>query len=387
MTRSVWIDARPAQDYDQGLRGIGRYVLEHTRALIANHSDDIAGVVFDRSQPLPDRLQWLADTGKLRDFDDTHDSPPGLYHVMSPFEPLVPYKLLCPATARQPHSRLIATVYDLIPKVLPEYALSGGRRTRYEARIRLLTRADHILAISQATAADVERFAHVPSNRVTVIDAGVTSTLDTTMTVTQASSVLADRFPGLHRGFPLYVGGADPRKNLERLVRAWAAIDPAIRAGRPMVICGHAPADRVDALDAEAHAAGLQSGELIQTGYVSDRELAALYVSSGVFVFPSLYEGFGMPVLEAMAFGIPVVAAAASTTPEILADDELTFDPHDVHHMAAAIARALIDDEARARLKARSRQRSAHYSWAEVAERTMEAYEQALARPALSRAR
>ena len=132
----------------------------------------------------------------------------------------------------------------------------------------------------------------------------------------------------LRRGFPLYVGGADPRKNLEMLVRAWGVTPTFVRQGRPLVICGHMPPDRVEALVAEARAAGLREHELLMTGYVSDLELAALYRACGAFVFPSFYEGSGIPMLEAMAFGVPVVAANASTTPEILGDSELTFDPH-----------------------------------------------------------
>lgn len=384
MTGSIWLDVRPAQDYDQGLRGIGRYVLEHTRALLANYPDRIQGVVCDRAEPLPDRLQWLAGTPQLRYFDDEHGGPPELYHITSLFEPLFPFARLCPAGVRQPTTRLVVTVYDVIPKVLPQYRLTGGRATRYEARLRLLTRADHVLCISNVTAADVHRIALVPEDRITVIDAGVTGTLNRSMTVSNASMVLAERFPTVRRGFLLYVGGADPRKNLEMLVRAWGAVDPLIRAGRPLVICGHAPPDRVAALNAEAQAAGLGPGELVQTGYVSDSELSALYVACGVFVFPSVYEGFGMPMLEAMAFGLPVVAAKASTTPAILGDDELTFDPHDLADMAMTISRALLDDDARARLKARSRRRSARYTWSNVATRTMEAYERALARQPLS---
>ncbi len=139
------------------------------------------------------------------------------------------------------------------------------------------------------------------------------------------------------------------------------------------------PPDRVEALVAEARAAGLEEQELLLTGYVSDLELAALYRACGAFVFPSFYEGSGIPMLEAMAFGVPVVAANASTTPEILGDSELTFDPHDTGDMAHVIARALVDDRARARLKARSRARVGRFSWARVAAATIAGYERTLA--------
>ena len=385
MSESIWIDSRAAQDPEQALRGIGRYVAEHARGLLELDPARITAVVCDEGSAVD--AAWLTQATAVRHFDEPVSEPPALYHVMSPFEPLWPLARLWPAGACGAQTRLVATVYDLIPKVLPEYRLTGGRASRYEARLQLLRRADQLLCISEFTAADVQRVLEIPDRRITVIGVGMTSALDTSITVGDAAEVLRGRFPGLWRGFPLYVGGADWRKNLERLVRAWGTAPPFVRRGRPLVICGHMPPDRVASLEAEATASGLSPGELLLTGYVSDRELAALYRCCGAFVFPSRYEGSGIPMLEAMAFGIPVVAAEASTTPEILGDLEMSFDPSDVADMARVISRALIDDGARARLKARSRGRIGRFTWSAVAERTFAGYERALAGPPVTAAR
>jgi glycosyltransferase involved in cell wall biosynthesis len=384
VNESIWIDARAAQDPDQRLRGIGRYVAEHTRALLDLDRERIAGVICEGgARPVAD-TDWLGLEPAWRAFDQPVTDPPALYHVMSPFEPLWPRQRLWPVGACDARTRMVVTVYDLIPKVLPEYRLSGARASRYEARLQLVRRADQILCISDFTAADVQRVLSVPDDRITVIGVGMTSALDTSIRVGEAVSVLRHRFPTLWRGFPLYVGGADWRKNLEMLVRAWGATPAYVRRGRPLVICGHMPPDRIAALEAQAVACGLAPGEVLLTGYVSDLELAALYRSCGAFVFPSLYEGSGLPMLEAMAFGVPVVAANASTTSEILGDLEMTFDPSDATEMARVISRALVDDTARARLKARSRARRDRFTWRGVAERTFAGYERALAASALT---
>jgi glycosyltransferase involved in cell wall biosynthesis len=379
VSESIWIDARAAEDPDQRLRGIGRYVAEHTRGLLDLDPGRIAGVICEGDPGSAAETGWLAGEPARRAFDLPVTDPPALYHVMSPFEPLWPRERLWPVGACDARTRVVVTVYDLIPKVLPEYRLSGARASRYEARLQLVRRADQILCISDFTAADVQRVLDIPDRRITVIGVGMSSALDTSITVGAAVEVLRHRFPALRRGFPLYVGGADWRKNLEMLVRAWGATPAYIRRGRPLVICGHMPPDRISSLETQAEASGLTPGELLLTGYISDPELAALYRSCGAFVFPSLYEGSGLPMLEAMAFGLPVVAANTSTTSEILGDLDMTFDPFDAEDMARVISRALGDDEARARLKARSRVRSDRFTWHGVAERTFAGYERALA--------
>jgi glycosyltransferase involved in cell wall biosynthesis len=368
------------------VRGIGRYVLEHSRALVERHGDRIDGVVIDRGEPLPPRMSWLRGHRQVRDAEDRRGGPPGLYHVMSAFEPPVAFHRLWPAPARSPETRLVVTLYDLIPKVVPGYELTGWRRTRYEARLQLVGRADHLVCLSEVTAHDAQRLFGTPDDRITVIGGGISVALDFEMSADHAYDILGRSFPGLQAGHVLYVGAGDPRKNLPRMIEAWARVDAHVRAGRSLVIAGPATPDRLEQLDAIANAAGLKPGDLRQTGYISDEELSALYVTCGVFAFPSTYEGYGLPILEAMAFGVPVIAARASTSSEVLGDTEFTFDPHDTADMASVIQVALTDDRARASMKRRSRQRSQDLTWGRVADLTIEAYDVALARRSFTRA-
>jgi len=145
-----------------------------------------------------------------------------------------------------------------------------------------------------------------------------------------------------------------------------------------VIACRLLPAEAA-LLRARGTEAGLSGDELVLTGYVSDEVLGALYHACTLFVFASLYEGSGLPILEAMSCGAPVAASSASTTPEILGDDEATFDPFDPSSIAACLKRIVDDPTALDRLAERSRRRVSQYTWEHVAERSVVGYEQALA--------
>ena len=368
---AVWIDPRPAQDPEQGLRGIGRQVAEHARALAGS----VDGVVLTRERAVPQSLEWAAERPEVRWVEELDGAAvPDLVHLMSPFEPRDPLDVVWPRFFRAAPCRMVLTVHDLIPWALQElYLPTALHRTRYRARLELVRRADHVLAVSEVTAADVEKLAGVDAERISVIDAGV-------RVADAAPAQPHGRVPA--PGFPLYVGGADARKNLERLVTAWGLVEESVRAeAGPLVIVGHMPPDRVEALESAARAARLAPAELLLTGYVSDAELASFYARCGLFVFPSYYEGSGLPLLEAMAHGAPVSAACVSTAPEILGDTLGCFEPFDTPGIATALTEGLTNGELRERLVARSRERVARFTWERVAERTLAGYERALRRP------
>ena len=369
---AIWIDPRPAQDPEQGLRGIGRQVAEHTRALVS--AGAVTGAVLSRAREVPEPLAWLEARPELRWVEEVGAEVPDVFHVMSAFEPRDPLDVVWPRFARVAPCRLVLTVHDLIPLALPElYLPTALHRTRYRARLELVRQADHVLAVSEVTAADVEKLAGVDPARISVIDAGVR--VDHAEPADPAGRVPTP-------GFPLYVGGADARKNLERLVSAWGLVEPEIRAAAgPLAIVGHMPPDRIAGLRATAAEAGLREDELLLTGYVSDGELARFYRDCGLFVFPSYYEGSGLPLLEAMAHGAPVSAACVSTAPEILGDALGCFEPFDVPGMATALTEGLTNDALREQLVARSRERAGLYTWEHVAQRTAAGYERALTRP------
>lgn len=175
---------------------------------------------------------------------------------------------------------------------------------------------------------------------------------------------------GLPPRFVLAVGNLQPRKNLGTLLEAYARLVHTRRFEPPLVLVGQrhyrgaALLERINDLGLNRH--------VIWTGYVSDEVLVALYNRATLFVFPSLYEGFGLPVLEAMACGTPVVSSHAASLPEVSGDAALLVDPHSVTELAAAIERVATDIDVQRRLRERGFQRAAQFSWNTLAAQTVE---------------
>jgi len=180
----------------------------------------------------------------------------------------------------------------------------------------------------------------------------------------------------------LYLGSNKPHKNLERLVEAWALLQPrgsAPAAGQPvpLVIAG-AWDDRFP--EARRRAEALSLGAQIRwLGPAPEADLPALYSGALLFVFPSLHEGFGLPVLEAMACGAPVVCSNSSSLPEVAGDAALTVDPLDTEKLASAIGQALEEERLRQELRAKGLRQAGSYSWPRTARLTIETYRRTLA--------
>jgi glycosyltransferase involved in cell wall biosynthesis len=182
---------------------------------------------------------------------------------------------------------------------------------------------------------------------------------------------------GIDRPYLLYVGGINARKNIARLFEAYAQV----RATHPDVILVVAGKRQwqTGEIDAAFRRFNLED-QVHFTGYVDDRDLPALYSAAELFVFPSLYEGFGLPPLEAMACGTPVVTSNASSLPEVVGDAALTVDPYDVDGLAAAIKHALTDEDLRVELRRRGVARAAQFTWQRAARETLAVYAQVLER-------
>ncbi len=176
--------------------------------------------------------------------------------------------------------------------------------------------------------------------------------------------------------FVLYFGGFDLRKNVHRVIRAYASLPRTLRQEYKLVIAGRLhllghplypdPRPLVRQL-------GLED-EVVFTGQIREQDKVPIYSAASVFVFPSLYEGFGMPVLEAMACGCAVVTSNVSSLPEVVGDTGVLVDPYSVEAIAQAIQELLEDPDRRAELGRRARERSRQFSWRQVAEQTAEVY-------------
>jgi glycosyltransferase involved in cell wall biosynthesis len=240
---------------------------------------------------------------------------------------------------------------------------------------RVARRADRVVAISQAGAIDIERYLGVPRERIEVIPLGYGAH---TRPAPTPSRDLRARL-GIGDGpIVLNVAMKKIHKNQLRLVRAL----PAIRRRVPdaQLVLPGAPTPYERQLRAEAEHLGLASAVSFP-GYVDAADLEGLYESASAFVFPSLNEGFGLPVLEAMARGVPVVTSSISSLPEVAGDGALLVDPTSVDEIADATASVLTDAELRARLVAAGARRPLQFTWERCAERTLAAWRRARSGP------
>jgi glycosyltransferase involved in cell wall biosynthesis len=351
----VVLDVQALQSVDHRDRGIGRWTREFVRALCDQRPDLVGAITWNPRLPGPEGLEGLARTGRLC---RPGSLPPGcrIYHVLSPFELGETVEGIWPAAVRESPMRLVVTLYDLIPLVFQgRYLADPGKRRRYRARLELLRAADGVLAISAATRAEAIARLGLPGSQVVDIGTGIGSEFvapATPASAEQAREQALAALPGLGDDFILSVGGEDERKNVEGLLRAYALLPDALRARHQLVIVFKMTDGYRRHLRAVAQGLGI-GGRVLLAGYVDDATLISLYQCTRLFVFPSLYEGFGLPVAEAMACGAPAVSSSTSALAEI-ADPAGSFDPGDPVSIAETIRLALVDARVRASLQAAS---------------------------------
>ncbi len=269
----------------------------------------------------------------------------------------------------------VVTIHDVIPLVLEEYRRRETSRAYNELVSFTSKRADAIIAVSECSRRDIVQTLGIPANKISVIGNAVHPGYYP-ITDSWLLSAVRERY-NIGRKYILYFGGFDLRKNVQRIIRAYAALPARLRAEYQLVIAG-----RLHMLghplypDPRPLVRELALGEqIIFTGQIREQDKAPLYSGATVFVFPSLYEGFGMPVLEAMACGAPVIASRLSALPEVVGDAGVLIDPYSEPAITEAIGELLSDQRQRAALGSRARERSRNFSWRQVAEQTVQVYE------------
>lgn len=363
--------------------GIGRYTRELTRALFALDSDHTYTLFYASQKRLEPPFDALPRGVRLRRLP-FHDR--WLARIWHKLQLPIPVELITgridlfhspdftlPPTL--PRTRTLLTVHDLSFMRDPDSAVPALRRFLEKAVSRSVARAQRVLADSQATKDDLVSLFGTPSEKIEVLLSGVDTRFQPIQNPTALAAVRAKYNLG-NDLLVLSVGTIQPRKNYTRLIQAFAQVvaqwDSAQRGQLTLVIAG-GKGWMFDAIFAEVTQLGLE-GRVKFTGFVDDVDLPALYSASTLFVYPSLYEGFGLPVLEAMACGIPTIASNLSSIPEVVGSAGLLIDPLDINAIAAAIIVLLKDMSARDVYRQAGIQRAAHFTWEAAAKQLLSIY-------------
>ena len=369
----IGIDARKLKDY-----GIGAYVRNLLEAIGRNPaSSEYRFRVYTRRSDDGDFPALPAH------FEIAHDDSPG--YSLAELTRL-PWRLLrdrldlfhathyvLPPMFQM---RAVVTIHDIIHLLYPQFLphRTALLYARYMIR-RALTRADRIITVSHNTRSDLVNYFRVPSSRIEVIYNGVSPRFREPVSEEEKDrvfSALKIRLPYL-----LFLGGEKPHKNVQNVIRAFARARRESSLPHSLVLAGPMPANpaRMDAL-----ISALQVSEsVIRPGIIEDEDLPALYAGAQAFLYPTLYEGFGLPVVEAMATGTPVLTSSTSALQEIAGGHACLVNPMDVDAIAAGIVTLATDEKVRDRYSELGRKRALDFSWDRAAARTLEVYGAALA--------
>ena len=270
--------------------------------------------------------------------------------------------LIVPPRKKTP---LVVTVFDLTFLMFPQHHVLNTRVLLGSGLRQAVRKADAFLAISENTKKDLVRLTGVAPERVHV----------TPLAADPLFRPLADHGTlarhGIDRPYVLYVGTLEPRKNITVLLRAFAALQDR----ETLLVLAGAKGWMYEEMFALVTQLGLQD-RVKMLGYVSNEDLPVLYSASQVFVYPSLFEGFGLPVLEAMQCGAPVITTNVSSLPEVAGDAGILISPDDVAGLTRELDSLLSEPERRADLRGRSLARASLFSWQKTAELTAEVYRQ-----------
>jgi glycosyltransferase involved in cell wall biosynthesis len=370
----IVIDARPALDPRR--TGVGRYTRQLIRHLpFADPSSEIvawylhAKGLFRHRRFFDDGAANLTERASrfpARVFEPVASrlTVPKVEWLTGPFDSIIGTNFLPPATSSD---GAVLVVHDLAFERFPETApqIDARWRRRFD---RWLKRCSAVIVPSASTRDDLLSMHRIPEARVHVVHHGI-EPFATPSADAIAKTKRRFRIDGPHI---LFLGGIEPRKNLGALVEAFARVPTdawLVIAGGPT---RWIPQAEVRLRETVAALPGGVRERLVLTGYVTDAQANALMAGAELLAYPSLFEGFGFPVLEAMSAGVPVLTSDASSLPEVVGDAAVLVDPHDTDAIADGMRRLLEDDRLRSRVRAAGLERVRSFTWPETARRTVE---------------
>ncbi len=370
----IGIDARKLKDY-----GIGSYIRELLDAIARRpESEQYRFLVYvgaadrDALPVLPPHFEIANEeapgysiaelTGfAWRIFRDKLDLFHATHYVLPPL----------------PNTNSVVTIHDIIHLLYPHFLPSRAAHVYARFMIRrALQRADRIITVSYNSKRDLTDYFGIPGSRTEVIYNGVSARFRPDVPVEERERVAARH--GLTSPYLLFLGGEKPHKNVQNVVRAFAEARRRQNLPQTLVLAGPMPANEgrlaalISALDL--------SGSIRSPGIIEEADLPGLYAGADALLYPTLYEGFGLPVVEAMACGVPVLTSSTSALQEIAGGYALLVDPMDVDAIGRGIVQLATDPKVRADYSLLGRKRALDFSWDKAAERTLEVYAAALQR-------
>jgi glycosyltransferase involved in cell wall biosynthesis len=373
----VAIDIRRAGDY-----GLGTYIRNIVNRLARIDNESRYLLIGERHHmaefnPLPDNfelLEYAHQPGTFR----THLHLPWVLRQRRVDILHMPW-FYAPAIVP---SRLLITVHDLSDVLAPLVGASPPVQTgRLFFARRALNRADHIFAVSHASKRDLARFFHIPESKITVVYDAVDERFLSEPLPADADRILERH--AVNSPYVLYAGNIRPQKNLPRLIEAFAVAKAELR-GNPefdqlkLLVIGEALTRHADLRRAVVRARVREDVRFL--GFVPGTVLRVFYSRALAFLFPSLYEGFGLPPLEAMAHGTPVLTSNVSSLPEVFQDAALLVNPENVFDIARGIRQILTEGALRQTLRRRGYERARMYSWEHAARLVHATYHSVLLR-------
>jgi glycosyltransferase involved in cell wall biosynthesis len=377
----VVLGMQGAQMPANAVRGIGRWANEFVVALCTQRPEAVAAVSVDPILPLPRAIFQLPPSVKVVTSDERLPSPTGggrlVFHALSPLEDLS-LDRVWPRWARDPSVGLVATVYDMIPALFPGQHFNGPLRWLLRSRYEFLRRAGAIVTISEATGRDVAGILGIPSERIFNAYSSVAPAfVEPHGGRTAALAAIPSHF-GISPEFLLSIGNVDSRKNLPRLLRAFATLPPSLRSSHQLVLTCSQDEGRVAAGLADTAARLGVGADVVVATMVDDPTMVALYQSCRAMVFPSLYEGLGLPLIEAMCCGAVALASDVGAMQEIVRDPDARFNPTDVPAISAALRRVLTDDAFVERRRAAALGEGRRFTWERSVGAALGAYAKAV---------
>ncbi|MBF5003873.1 glycosyltransferase family 4 protein [Diaphorobacter caeni] len=264
----------------------------------------------------------------------------------------------------------VATIHDLSHIVCPQFHPAARVELLKRDLPKTMERADFLITDAESVRREVIEHFDWPEDRICAVPLGVDTSFHPR--TSEETSAVMHRYGLVHGGYSLYVGTIEPRKNLARLIRAYARLPESLRMNVPLVLAGSRGWQAEEIHDLMM--LGANAGWLRYLDFVPQEDLPFLYAGARLFCFPSLYEGFGLPPLEAMASGIPVLTSSTSSLPEVVGDVGLKVQPEDEASIAYALGHALQDEVWRAQVSANGVNRSLAFTWAQCASSTSAIY-------------